>query len=90
VLTAHDLDHTTRSALEDEFLELCDRYGIPRPLVNTYVDGFEVDFAWPDARLIVETDSRTHHASYRRRTSTALGREMREPAWSAMARTLSD
>ncbi|MDP9133582.1 MAG: endonuclease domain-containing protein [Actinomycetota bacterium] len=61
VLERHDLDHTTRSPLEDDFLELCDRYDIPRPLVNTVIEGFEVDFVWPEARLIVETDSRTHH-----------------------------
>ncbi len=61
VLDHHDLDHTTRSPLEDDFLELCDRYAIPRPLVNTVVEGFEVDFVWPEARLIVETDSRTWH-----------------------------
>lgn len=63
VLERHDLDTTTRSPLEDEFLELCDRHGIPRPLVNTRVEGFEVDFVWPDARLIVETDSRTYHGT---------------------------
>ena len=61
VLDRHDLDHTTRSPLEDDFLELCDHYGIPRPLVNTVIEGFEVDFVWPEARLIVETDSRTWH-----------------------------
>lgn len=63
VLERHDPHTTTRSPLEDEFLELCDRHGVPRPLVNTYVEGFEVDFVWPDARLIVETDSRTYHDS---------------------------
>ena len=63
VLERHDLDTTTRSPLEDEFLELCDRHGIPRPLVNTHVEGFEVDFVWPDARLIVETDSHTYHGT---------------------------
>jgi hypothetical protein len=56
----HDLTTTTRSGLEDEFLVLCDRYEIPRPLVNTIVEGFLVDFCWPDERLIVETDGRTH------------------------------
>ena len=63
VLERHDLHSTTRSPLEDEFLELCDRHGIPRPLVNSYVEGFEVDFVWPEARLIVETDSRTYHGT---------------------------
>jgi very-short-patch-repair endonuclease len=55
-----DLTMTTRSPLEDEFLTLCDRYEIPRPLVNATVEGFMVDFCWPDDRLIVETDGRRH------------------------------
>jgi predicted transcriptional regulator of viral defense system len=63
VLDRHDLHSTTRSPLEDDFLALCDRHGIPRPLVNTHVEGFEVDFVWPDERLIVETDSRTYHGT---------------------------
>jgi very-short-patch-repair endonuclease len=56
----HDLTTTTRSGLEDDFLALCDRYDIPRPLVNTIVEGFLVDFCWPEHRLIVETDGRRH------------------------------
>src|SRR4051794_2633600 len=56
----HDLTTTTRSGLEDDFLVLCDRYEIPRPRVNTIVEGFLVDFCWPDERLIVETDGRRH------------------------------
>ncbi len=50
----------TRSELEDAFLELCARHGIPRPLVNSVQDGVEVDFCWPEHRLIVETDGRHH------------------------------
>ena len=60
---AHDLETTTRSPLEDAFLELCDAWGIPRPRVNTIVEGYEVDFCWPDARLIVETDGFEHHGT---------------------------
>jgi hypothetical protein len=63
VLERHDLHSTTRSLLEDDFLALCERHGIPRPLVNTYVEGLEVDFVWPNERLIVETDSRTYHGT---------------------------
>ena len=55
-----DLTMTTRSGLEDDFLALCDRYDIPRPHVNTLVEGFLVDFCWPEERLIVETDGRRH------------------------------
>ena len=60
---ARALPVTTRSPLEDAFLELCDAHGIPRPLVNTVVAGEEVDFCWPAERLIVETDGYEHHGT---------------------------
>jgi hypothetical protein len=60
---AHDLTRTTRSPLEDAFLDLCAAHGIPRPLVNTMVEGYEVDFCWPEQRLIVETDGHAHHGT---------------------------
>jgi very-short-patch-repair endonuclease len=72
---AHDLGHTTRSGLEDDFLDLCDRFEIPRPRVNAMVEGFEVDFCWPDERLIVETDGR-HHL-----TRAAFERDRARDAW---------
>ncbi|MDP1848075.1 MAG: type IV toxin-antitoxin system AbiEi family antitoxin domain-containing protein [Solirubrobacteraceae bacterium] len=54
-------DEFSRSELEKAFLALCDAHGIPRPLVNHIVEGKEVDFFWPDHRLIVETDGRATH-----------------------------
>jgi very-short-patch-repair endonuclease len=60
ILAAHDLGTDTTSDVEDEFLALCDAYGIARPRVNTLVEGFLVDFCWPEERLIVETDGRRH------------------------------
>jgi very-short-patch-repair endonuclease len=42
---------------------LCDAHGIARPAVNANVEGFEVDFVWRDARLIVETDGHRHHGT---------------------------
>ena len=60
---AHDLGTTTRSALEDAFLDLCERHRIPRPRVNARVAGLEVDFCWPEARLVVEVDGYEHHGT---------------------------
>jgi very-short-patch-repair endonuclease len=54
-------DELTRSELEATFRALCDAHGLPHPLVNHIVDGKEVDFLWPDQRLIVETDGRATH-----------------------------
>lgn len=63
----------TRSELEDRFLALCRRQRISVPEVNQRVGAFEVDFLWPEARLVVETDGyafhrgRSHFESDRRR-----------------------
>lgn len=57
----------TRSPLEVAFLQLCDDHDLPTPLTNTIVAGFLVDFFWPDARLVVETDGFAFH-----RTRTAF------------------
>jgi very-short-patch-repair endonuclease len=62
---AHDTLGMTRSELEDAFLELCDRHGIPRPAVNARVEGMEVDCVWPQARLVVELDSWHWHGNRR-------------------------
>jgi Transcriptional regulator, AbiEi antitoxin len=51
----------TRSPLEDRFLELIERNGLPRPLANEFVAGREADFVWPTQKLIVETDGGGAH-----------------------------
>jgi hypothetical protein len=51
----------TRSKLEERMLALCDCNGLPRPLVNAWVAGLEVDFYWPAQRLVVEADSYEFH-----------------------------
>jgi very-short-patch-repair endonuclease len=53
----------TRSDLEQRFLAIIDRHGLPRPKVNTLIEGYEVDFAWPEAKLIVETDGFAAHGT---------------------------
>jgi very-short-patch-repair endonuclease len=53
----------TRSETEERFLRLCDDDDLPRPNVNTRIEGEEVDFAWSDARLIVEVDGYRYHRS---------------------------
>jgi hypothetical protein len=52
-----------RSELERRFLELVRRIGVPAPVVNGVLAGYEVDFHWPVQRLVVETDGRSTHAT---------------------------
>jgi uncharacterized protein DUF559 len=58
-------DHVTRSELEDRLLALCRDAGIPPPATNIPVEAngatYEVDFFWPDQRLVIETDGWTPH-----------------------------
>jgi very-short-patch-repair endonuclease len=51
----------TRSELERRFVAFLDAHDLPRPRVNAVVEGFEVDFHWPDQRLIAELDGRAAH-----------------------------
>lgn len=51
----------TRSDLEEEFLSLCERHGLPEPQVNVRVGRHLVDFLWPERMLIVETDGYRYH-----------------------------
>ena len=51
----------TRSELERRFLGLCAEAGLPPPVVNGAVLGFEADFHWPGRSLIVEVDGYAYH-----------------------------
>jgi hypothetical protein len=51
----------TLSPLEVDFLALCRDDGLPLPQVNVRVEGILVDFFWPQARLVVETDGYAYH-----------------------------
>lgn len=59
-LAGHDPD-ITRSDLEERFLALVAHAGLPRPRVNARVNGYEVDFWWPEHRLVVEVDGAGAH-----------------------------
>jgi very-short-patch-repair endonuclease len=55
----------TRSDLEQDFLTFCRRDRVPRPTAGAIIGGYEADFAWTDARLIVETDGLAAHRTRR-------------------------
>jgi very-short-patch-repair endonuclease len=51
----------TRSELERLMLRLIRAAGLPRPRVDVAVAGHRADFAWPDHRVIAETDGWSAH-----------------------------
>jgi very-short-patch-repair endonuclease len=57
------IDPRLRSPLEAQLLALCRRRELPAPEVNVMVEGLEVDFSWPEQRLVVETDGHRHHGT---------------------------
>jgi very-short-patch-repair endonuclease len=53
----------TRSRLERAFRRFVREHGLPPPVINGFVEGYEVDAHWPDARLVVEVDGWRYHST---------------------------
>jgi very-short-patch-repair endonuclease len=51
----------TDSRLEQRFLRIARRAGLPPPQTQTHLNGCRVDFYWPGLGLVVETDSLRYH-----------------------------
>lgn len=51
----------TETKLEDWFLPIAEDAGLPIPLTQQEVNGFRVDFFWPQLGLVVEADGLTYH-----------------------------
>ena len=51
----------TDSELERRFLRIARDLGLSPPETGVYVNGFKVDFYWPDLGLVVETDGLRFH-----------------------------
>lgn len=56
----------TESDLEDEFLRMCDRFGLRRPEVQVWIGPDRPDFLWREAGIVVETDSWRWHGGRER------------------------
>jgi very-short-patch-repair endonuclease len=59
--TLIDAPAITRSEAERRFLELIRKAGLTTPNANVRLHGYEVDFHWPDHRLVVEIDGFRFH-----------------------------
>jgi very-short-patch-repair endonuclease len=54
----------TRSRLERRFLRFLDANGLPRPLTNHPIGPYTVDFFFPQAKLVIETDEDAHKSEW--------------------------
>jgi hypothetical protein len=73
----------TDSELERRFLPITVNAGLSAPETGRYVNGFKVDFYWPDLGLVVETDGLRYH-----RTASQQARDrLRDQAHSAAGLT---
>lgn len=75
LLNEGSIEPATRSELESRFLDLCRSSELPRPRVNVWIAGLEVDFLWPEQRLVVELDGYAYH-----RTRAAFERDRERDA----------
>jgi hypothetical protein len=73
ILEEHYVGSTlTESELEEAFLALCRRLGVPEPSVNKWIDlgqgeWIRADFVWYEQRVIVETDGQRYHGTHQAR-----------------------
>jgi hypothetical protein len=72
----------TKSRYEDTFLAIAE----PEPLVNMELLGYEVDFHWPEWRLVVEVDGR-HTRPRDLRNDPARDRVLRADGWTVVRLT---
>jgi very-short-patch-repair endonuclease len=71
----------TDSELERRFLLLASEAGLRAPRTQAHVNGYRVDFFWPELGLVVETDGLRYHRTpaqqardqHRDQTHTAMG-----------------
>lgn len=62
----------TDTQLERHFLPLAVRAGFPKPLTQVYVNGYRVDFFWPDLGFLVETDGLRYHRTAPQQTEDRI------------------
>lgn len=55
----------TRSHLERRFRALLREHGLPQPVSNGIIEGYEVDIHWPEHRVIAELDGYEFHVHRR-------------------------
>lgn len=86
-IVAEYLDDGAESRLERRFLQVVRTAGLPEPVPQVRIsdgDGFiaRVDFAWPEAKVAAELDSRRHHLTAAAFENDRIKRErLRRAGW---------
>ena len=75
------LAHRTRSMAELAYLLLITKHDPPAPQVNNQPLDFEVDFHWPDLRLVVEIDGPDHDTAFQRAKDRARDEVLVRHGW---------
>jgi very-short-patch-repair endonuclease len=87
----HPLAHLTRSFAELAYLLLITKHGLPRPLVNQQPFlNEEVDFHWPELKLVVEIDGPDHDTAYQRAKDQARDALLEQHGWRVVRVTDTD
>ena len=79
-----------KSRPEAAFLSMLKLTDLPAPRVNTTVLGEEVDFHWPDRRLIVEVDGPGHRRPRTKREDQRRDRELQANGWTVLRYTADE
>jgi hypothetical protein len=94
----HTDDGPTRSEFEDDFLDFCKRFGLPRPTMAAKVGRYTVDALFEAERVIVELDGYRFHSSResfesdraRDVDTLALGYETARLTWGRLTESEAD
>ena len=81
----------TQSEMEEAFKRICDRHRIPRPQTQYRLGAKTYDFAWPELRLIVETDSWLAHGTpYAFQADRSTSNQLQLNGWMILRFTWKD
>ena len=79
-----------KSRNEKRFLSLLAQFELPTPLINTRLNGEEVDFHWPEFMLAVEVDGSGHTRPRTTREDQLKQRLWEQPGYEVLRFTEAD
>ena len=82
---AERFESLTDSELEEEFVRVVRRAGLPRPALGQRVEGMKIDAIWRAERVAVELDGyRWHRTGYRQDADRRREAQLRQLGWLAV------